>query len=106
LEAGVLKMKLGELIRLLEALPSDMEIEGIDTPHSYRGYYECLAFEKGGKATVQEVLTAVKSALYATYFGWKGGEYTMHPDTEVFIANVGSTGQRLEGFGWKLGSDW
>lgn len=87
------QVTLGELIGSLEDLPSDLEVEkGIESPHSYRGYYTDLAFEPTGESTVGEMLKVAKSALHETFTGYKGGEYTMDEDAVIWVSREGSTG--------------
>lgn len=64
----------------------------IENPHSYRGYYEDLAFEPTPVAvsTVADVLTMVTSALGATFEGYKGGDFTMSDDTPLWVSCYGS----------------
>jgi len=86
---------LGELIDLLKTLPQAATLrEGICNPHSYRGYYDRVAFELR-QNTVAESLEAARSAVGATYQGWKGGEFPMHRLTEVHIASPGDCGPML-----------
>ena len=89
-------MTLGELIEFLEKRdPSKVVSFGFWSPHSYRGYYEQLAFEPITDTTVGEMLKAARMALGSTFSGWKGGEYTMHDCTECWIANAGNCGEPL-----------
>lgn len=83
-------MTLGELIAALEAADPTLVVErGFNNPHSYRGYYEDLAFEPASNITVGEMLDAARSADGATYTGWKGGEFTMGSDTDVWLSLEG-----------------
>lgn len=71
-------LTLGELIDRLKAEDPGKRIKvGFRNPHSYRGYYEQLAFEIARNVTVGEMLAAAESALGAVYQGWKGGDYDM-----------------------------
>lgn len=85
---------LGELIQHLEGLPPDAVIEhgGFDggSAHSYRGYYERLAFEPIPKARVSDMLAGAKAAVGRMFQGYKGGAYMMGLDTTVHIANYGT----------------
>lgn len=90
-------MKLKELIAELKKHPKKQKVAlGFHNPHSYRGYYDCLAFEPKENTTVGEMLNAAKSALGNTYCGWKGGEYTMTGDTECYLANMGCIGEEID----------
>jgi hypothetical protein len=87
---------LGALIEALEAEdPSLVCPRGFARPHSYRGYYDELAFEPARDVTVGEMLAAAKSALGSTYGGWKGGDYTMSEYTYCWLAYRGDTGETL-----------
>lgn len=89
-------MNLGELIRRLEELPADQVVpNGFDHPHSYRGYYDELAFQPATGVTVGSMLADARSAVGATYTGWKGGDYIMDEYTPVHLAWKGSTGDEL-----------
>lgn len=85
-------MSLGELIEALEAVdPKLVCRKGFRNPHSYRGYYEQLAFEPAANVPVGEMLACARSAVNATYQGWKGGDYTMMMHTDCWI-DVRGTG--------------
>src|SRR2546426_1116512 len=89
-------MTLDELIAFLEEVdPSLIVLHGFAHPHSYRGRYEKLAFVPTTDVTAASMLACAKSAVGATYDGWKGGEFTMDPDTDVYLAEVGGTGEEL-----------
>lgn len=89
-------MTLSELIERLEkANPKTVVRNGFSTAHSYRGYYQDLAFEPATYVTVEHMLACAKAALGNTYCGWKGGEYRMHKSTEVWIAEHGRTGETI-----------
>lgn len=84
-------MRLKDLIELLEKFPSDMRVaEGFGNPHSWRGVYAELAFEPVDDTTVGEMLAEARSAIGETYYGYKGGEFTMALDTSVNIDYRGS----------------
>ena len=90
-------MTLGELIEALKEKDPDLVINrGFGSPHSYRGYYDCLSFEPDlGRTSVRDLLSIVESSLGKTFEGWKGGKYTMHEYTDVYLAHWGSTGEEL-----------
>lgn len=86
-------MSLGELIAALEAADPRLILpDGFHNPHSYRGYYEQLAFEPAQNVTVGAMLADARSALGAVYEGYKGGSYRMVDYTDCWIAEYGSTG--------------
>ena len=87
------QMTLGELIAALKTEDPDKLLPlGFGNPHSYRGYYEQLAFEPQQDRTVGDMLADAESALGATYQGWKGGDFTMNDYTDVWLAEEGSGG--------------
>ena len=50
-------MTLGELIKALEAAPQDAVCEaGFSDPHSFRGFYEQLAFGRRDNTKVSDML--------------------------------------------------
>jgi len=62
---------------------------------SYRGFYQDLAavYELGAPWTVGELLVDVMEVSGSTYWGWKGGDFTMSYDTRCWRAPCGiSTG--------------
>lgn len=63
-----------------------------NNPHSYRGYYDELAFEPAENITVGDVAAAAWSAMDETFTGYKGGEFTMTGDTTCWMAYEGSSG--------------
>jgi hypothetical protein len=79
------------------------------TLDSYRGFYSELAlgfedYDSRAKRlkhpcsmdeypNVVELLTKLKAANGETFFGWKGGEFTMNSETAVFVANRGDATQ-------------
>lgn len=85
-------MTLAELIRRLEAMPQDARLPiGIEEPHSYRGYYEQLAFEPAPPMTASEALEIARSAIGQKFEGYKGGTYKMGLDTDCWLAEYGCT---------------
>ena len=69
-------------------------------PMSYRGYYDHVAFQEEpaidpGGVMVWQFLAYVLFAIGRTFEGYKGGEYTMTPDTPAWIAPYGKTGYRI-----------
>lgn len=83
---------LTELIEELEKIPHDTPISfGFGEPMSYRGYYEELAFEPKQNTLIAEMLANAKSALGATFTGYKGGEYTMGAFSDCYIAEYGTS---------------
>lgn len=97
-------MNLKELIEKLEQYPRNQKVaRGFNSPHSYRGYYEDLAFEPCDNTTVGAMLDCAKKALGNTYTGYKGGEFTMHEYTRCWLSSYGdyseeALGETLLGF--------
>lgn len=89
-------MTLSELIKRLESEPLDKNVPiGFGHPHSYRGFYEDLAFEPVTDTTVGDMLTAAKYALGKTFTGYKGGEFRMGAYTDVWLAHYGRCGETI-----------
>lgn len=94
------QMTLGELIEALEAMPTDAEVVNLCDPHSYRGYYDDLAFERGeGTRPAAELLRECRIANGSTFTGYKGGEFRMGEQTPVWVAAYGCCGERLMAIG-------
>ena len=47
------------------------------------------------------MLKHAKSALGATFPGWKGGEYTMNEHTPVYIGKYGECGEEITSIHFK-----
>lgn len=87
------QMTLDELINALhEQDPALVLPRGFANPHSYRGFFDELAFEPTENVTVGSMLGACWSARGETYTACKGGEYTMTGDTPCWLALHGSNG--------------
>lgn len=86
-------MTLDELIAALEAEDPARRLPlGFSHPHSYRGFYDELAFEPTANVTVGEMLADARSADGTTYQGWKGGDFTMTGWTDCWLAEEGTGG--------------
>lgn len=89
-------MTLDELIATLEVEnPNKILPDGFTNPHSYRGYYDELAFEPTADITVGEMLADARDAKGETFQGWKGGEYKMTDWTDCWLAVEGSLGETI-----------
>jgi hypothetical protein len=90
-------MTLGELIKFLDSCKDKSTIlrRGFWHPHSYRGYYDELAFEPRNEVSIDSMLTSACSAVGETYTGWKGGQFTMTHHTPVYLAYEGNTGKEI-----------
>lgn len=90
------QLTLGGLIERLEAMPQDAKVIGFGEPHSYRGYYCDLAFEKTAeKRTVAEVLYEVRGCMGQKFEGYKGGDFWMTGNTPVWLADYGRCGLKI-----------
>lgn len=84
-------MNLGDIITTLEAANPDQVVHhGFHNPHSYRGDYYDLAFEPTHNITVAEMLEAARSAVGATYQGYKGGDFKMTASDWCWLSEEGS----------------
>jgi hypothetical protein len=84
-------VNLGDLITRLEAAdPNQVIPHGFHNPHSYRGDYYDLAFEPATNITVADMLEAARSAVGATYQGYKGGDFKMTPSDWCWLSEEGS----------------
>lgn len=96
LQRSETQMTLGDMIGLLSALNPETEIEGFHEPHSYRGYYTDLAFEKSdAKTTALTELTLCQDCLGKTFQGYKGGDFVMKKTTPLWIANYSECGLKI-----------
>lgn len=92
-------MTLKELIERLQQADQDHVCAlGFDDPHSYRGYYQELAFQPKADVSVRDMLACAESAMGATFEGYKGGEFTMNELTDVYLARRGETGEGIGHF--------
>lgn len=90
-------MTVDEMISTLERKNPSLQVRfdfGYFCPnglHSYRGYYEQLAIgyesEYPSKMNVGQLLALLRDAIGKVFTGWKGGEFTMHGDTPVWVSN-------------------
>ncbi len=90
-------MNLGELIHRLKKVTDRSKVlkVGLGSPHSYRGYYDQLAFEPLRDISIQQMLDEAKACLGETFTGYKGGEFTMCEETTVNVAHYGSCGEEI-----------
>ena len=89
-------LTLGGLIKALEGVapPTRVLIDrgfSPSVPHSYRGYYEDLAFEVSAEnMTAGEFLNILKEqVLEKTFTGYKGGDFVMGERTPLWISERG-----------------
>lgn len=94
-------MTLGRLIKAAENAPQDGVVRFADggypgSEDSYRGYYSDLSFgQSETPVTVADFLKQARGALGETYYGYKGGNYTMTAETPVWRAEYGSCGDAI-----------
>lgn len=90
------QMTLGKLIAALEAMPGNAEVANLRRAHSYRGYYDDLAFERdAGTRPAVDLLTECRAAMGRLFCGYKGGDFLMGEWTPVWIAEYGCSGLKL-----------
>jgi hypothetical protein len=95
-------LTLGDLIEALKdappATPVEVDVGGsLSGAHSYRGYYEDLAFEPEATNTAGQLANEARNAMGTTYQGYKGGDFKMHAKTPLWLADYGSTGLAIIG---------
>ena len=89
-------MVLKDLIEWLEGCDAGIVLpHGFHRPHSYRGFYDELAFVPAENVTIGSMLECAREALGKTYTGYKGGCYKMGEYTNVWLAEWGSTGEPI-----------
>jgi hypothetical protein len=87
-------MTLQELIdKLSECDPSTILGRGFDNPHSYRGDYTAIAFEPALNVSIGKMLKCAEESINRSFCGWKGGEFVMYPETEVYLAVMGDASE-------------
>ena len=93
------QMTLGALIKRLEELHPDAEVDNLHAQHSYRGYYSDLAFEfDGGKRTVEGLLAECRGCMGQVFQGYKGGDFVMGALTPLWVSTYGdASGMKLMG---------
>lgn len=83
-------MQLGALKKTLALLPQDVEVMfGFTCAHSYRGYYDQVAFEPATSITVAHMAAEVERALTEPFEGYKGGTFTYNNFTPCWLSEWG-----------------
>lgn len=96
-------MILKDLIEWLEQQDQTAIVkDGFGDPHSDRGDYWDLGFSPVEKTTFGNMLECAKSAMGATFPGWKGGEFAMHEYTKCHIGEYGECGEEITSAHLKL----
>lgn len=95
-------MTLGKLLNQLSKADPNVLVQYKDgkapgEPHSYRGYYEDLAFQDQNEITVAELIAVLKGCDGKTYDGYKGGDYVMGRDSPLWRAWKGDCGVAISG---------
>lgn len=90
-------MTLIEFIKRLKSMdPNELLPVGIRNPHSYRGFYDELAFEPTDPIPVNEAIKVAESAIGMTFTAYKGGEYKMSGKTNCWLAEWGELGDEID----------
>jgi hypothetical protein len=91
------QMTLGELISALDSMPPDAQVAFLIDAHSYRGYYDDLAFEYHPDDTrpASDLLNECRAAMGQAFQGYKGGDFVMGKTTPLWVASYGCCGEKL-----------
>lgn len=93
-------LTIGELVDLLIELDQSLEVVGVMAEgDSYRGSYDFFYLEKHeysernpDPATVGDLVNYLQDDVLGQVFtGYKGGDYTMHVDTPIFLSTYGTS---------------
>ena len=98
-------LSIGELIQKLESFPDpkkdrkvyyDWLWTGVDPyPFSYRGYYDHLSISVSkdeNTCSLSVLIDELKKAVGKSFYGYKGGNYTMEEGTPVWASRWGNLG--------------
>jgi len=93
------QLTLGEMIDFLKSAVAERgehyQWNGPCSPHSYRGFYDELSFERGA-VTLGKSLEEAKNARGMRYIGWKGGKFLMDSLSPVWDSPEGvASGHRI-----------
>jgi hypothetical protein len=96
---------LGQLIEALSKIDADEDCwvsfafaDFVPTTcDSWRGSYDEIAIgydelEWEKRPMLKDFLSHLRNCVGQEFTGWKGGEFTMHDDTPVWVANPGRSG--------------
>jgi len=95
------ELTLNEVIETLKNLPEGARVKGLDgTLHSDRGWYDRSATAHMPDAVweADALAAALESQIGEVMWGWKGGEYYVHGNKPVYVAEYGTTGPAIGGF--------
>lgn len=99
-ERSETQMTLGKMIDVLKTMPKDTQVANLISPHSYRGYYEDIAFEKRqGTRSAGELLSDCEKSVGRVFVGYKGGDYRMEETTPAWVAEYGCCGEKILSIG-------
>lgn len=93
-------LHLGKLLSILEEklkiLPKDIILQnGFNFPHSYRGDYECISFEKSVNVLLIDMYNDVKNSMHNIFGGYHGGEFMMGTMSKCYLSEYGCDGERF-----------
>ena len=91
---------LDELISVLRKLPKSARVRGLDGKiHSWRGSYEMNATfpDTNDEMFAHAIADSYASEIGKDMQGWKGGNFVVRGDQEVFYASEGTTGEAIIG---------
>lgn len=95
-ERAETQMTLGKLIDQLEGMPDGASVQALQSPRSYRGYYQDLAFEReAGEMPAAALLAICKKCMGEVFQGYKGGDFVMGRNTAIWIAAYGNCGEKI-----------
>lgn len=87
------------LIDMLDPHKGAVVLNASSTVTSYRGYYNQLAIAPGDGVSVRNLIRVLKGAIGEQFDGYKGGAWTMEPDTNVWLSPYGhSSGLMIVGY--------
>lgn len=87
-----MSVQLIDLIHWLSKQDPDTIVpHGFGEPHSFRGYYDQLAFEPVEDARLGDMLSNAESALGKVFEGYRGGSYLMDEYTDCWISEYGTS---------------
>lgn len=64
--------------------------KGFNTPHSYRGYYNELAFQPAQDIKLEVVIKSIDRSYIETFEGYKGGEFSYNAETTCHLSWIGN----------------
>lgn len=95
-----IKQILVQLDKLMDSSDEQLFILGVSREFcSYRGYYSelCVAPSIAREMAVCEFFNVLADQIGKTFTGYKGGEYEMTEDTELYLAYYGELGEKIVG---------